>query len=292
MNVFLVVTITGLGSTMEHPKIFPWELDQWILETNPSNKTILPREQTAVPWKVVGLEDDRRSPFLSTWPLCMGHSEFVFGGVSWSENPPTKTSFLFNNPETEKCSYLMDVSKNRGGPPKSSILIGFSIINHPFWGVSLFLETPLCTKISLSTPPQKKTNLSNLHQAEVSQADLFEIIEIASILDDSNSQTKNLSFQNGQLGLAGRLYQPWFHAYFVRWLHLYLPPIFLPWFPPQTFPQTNQPPLQKRITTWNPISNHLRMDVWWFPTISYVKIGNHPIETTIYKWLAARGSRH
>ena len=28
------------------------------------------------------------------------------------------------------------------------------------------------------------------------------------------------------------------------------------------------------------------MDVWWFPTISYVKIGNHPIETTIYEWLA------
>ena len=27
----------------------------------------------------------------------------------------------------------MDVSKNRG-TPKSSILIGFSIINHPFWG--------------------------------------------------------------------------------------------------------------------------------------------------------------
>ena len=28
----------------------------------------------------------------------------------------------------------MGVSKNRSGPPKSSILIGFSIINHPFWG--------------------------------------------------------------------------------------------------------------------------------------------------------------
>ena len=27
------------------------------------------------------------------------------------------------------------------------------------------------------------------------------------------------------------------------------------------------------------------MDVWWFPTISYVKIGNHLIDTTIYKWL-------
>ena len=34
----------------------------------------------------------------------------------------------------------MDVSKNRG-TPKSSISIGFSIINHPFWGVSLFSET-------------------------------------------------------------------------------------------------------------------------------------------------------
>ena len=28
--------------------------------------------------------------------------------------------------------------KNRGGPPKSSILIGFSIINHPFWGTPIF----------------------------------------------------------------------------------------------------------------------------------------------------------
>ena len=32
----------------------------------------------------------------------------------------------------------MGVSKNRGGPPKSSILIGFSIINHPFWGTRIF----------------------------------------------------------------------------------------------------------------------------------------------------------
>ena len=30
-----------------------------------------------------------------------------------------------------------------GFPPKSSILIGFSIINHPFWG-KIFLETSIC----------------------------------------------------------------------------------------------------------------------------------------------------
>ena len=31
----------------------------------------------------------------------------------------------------------MGVSKNRG-TPKSSVLIGFSIINHPFWGSTIF----------------------------------------------------------------------------------------------------------------------------------------------------------
>ena len=36
----------------------------------------------------------------------------------------------------------MVVSEN-GGTPKSSILIGISIINHPFWGTPIFLETPI-----------------------------------------------------------------------------------------------------------------------------------------------------
>ena len=34
----------------------------------------------------------------------------------------------------------MDVSVN-GGTPKSSILMGFSIINHPFWGIPIFGNT-------------------------------------------------------------------------------------------------------------------------------------------------------
>ena len=36
----------------------------------------------------------------------------------------------------------MGVSKN-GGTPKSSILIGFSIINHPFWGTPIFGNTQM-----------------------------------------------------------------------------------------------------------------------------------------------------
>ena len=35
----------------------------------------------------------------------------------------------------------MDVSENNA-TPKSSILIGFSIINHPFWGTPIFGNTP------------------------------------------------------------------------------------------------------------------------------------------------------
>ena len=40
-----------------------------------------------------------------------------------------------------KQSIYMGVSKNRG-TPKSSILIGFSIINHPFWGIPIFWKHP------------------------------------------------------------------------------------------------------------------------------------------------------
>ena len=32
----------------------------------------------------------------------------------------------------------MGVSKNMVNPPKSSILIGFSIITHPFWDTTIF----------------------------------------------------------------------------------------------------------------------------------------------------------
>ena len=48
----------------------------------------------------------------------------------------------------------MGVSKN-SGTPKSSILIGCSIINHPFWGTPSFGNTHI-PKI-----PPKKTNMLN-----------------------------------------------------------------------------------------------------------------------------------
>ena len=46
-----------------------------------------------------------------------------------------------NNPSyKDTYDVHMDVSEN-SGTPKSSILIGFSIINHPFWGTPIFGNT-------------------------------------------------------------------------------------------------------------------------------------------------------
>ena len=46
------------------------------------------------------------------------------------------------------CMYHMGVSENNG-TPKSSILIGCSIINHPFWGTPIFGNTHIFVVISL-----------------------------------------------------------------------------------------------------------------------------------------------
>ena len=52
-------------------------------------------------------------------------------------------SMHFRHTHTQKSHIRMDVSEN-SGTPKLSILLGFSSINHPFWG-TLFLETPVYT---------------------------------------------------------------------------------------------------------------------------------------------------
>ena len=52
----------------------------------------------------------------------------------------------------------MDVSLN-GGTPKSSILIGFSIINYPFWGTPIFGNTQI-------NPIFRETTISPIFQNE------------------------------------------------------------------------------------------------------------------------------
>ena len=55
--------------------------------------------------------------------------------------------------------HIWMLPKIMGFPPKSSILKGFSIINHPFWGTSIFGNT------HLDIPGCKMICFTNLNQA-------------------------------------------------------------------------------------------------------------------------------
>ena len=76
-------------------------------------------------------------------------SQVVFLGVSETINSMTKHQRL-------DLALHMGVSEN-SGTPKSSTLIGFSIINHPFWGTPIFLKHPYIRAVwsSITSPPPK-----------------------------------------------------------------------------------------------------------------------------------------
>ena len=72
----------------------------------------------------------------------------AFGGVLGPGAPALTPAALVASAPAFALAYvslrnLSDCSEN-SGTPKSSILIGVSIINHPFWAGPLFLETPIC----------------------------------------------------------------------------------------------------------------------------------------------------
>ena len=67
-------------------------------------------------------------------------------GKCWSSTRPllhaSKIDITLISESRFKTTLQMDVSEN-SGTPRSSILIGFSIINHPFWGTPIFGNTQM-----------------------------------------------------------------------------------------------------------------------------------------------------
>ena len=57
---------------------------------------------------------------------------------SWNSSQKKSCQHWKQNPSSKQ----MGVSEN-SGTPKSSILIGFSTINHPFWGTTIFGNTQI-----------------------------------------------------------------------------------------------------------------------------------------------------
>ena len=74
-----------------------------------------------------------QEPFMST--LNLGAQVWKFWNLAEAKG------FSLKRRETWFVLTHMGVSKNNG-TPKSSILIGFSIINHPFWGTPYFWKHP------------------------------------------------------------------------------------------------------------------------------------------------------
>ena len=58
-----------------------------------------------------------------------------------SESSYFCASRSWDNTKKKSKKHLWVFPKKKNGTPKSSILIGFSIINHPFWGTPIFGNT-------------------------------------------------------------------------------------------------------------------------------------------------------
>ena len=85
--------------------------------------------------------------------------------ITWHKPQPTDYfSGIKENPS--HVFYHMGVSENRG-TPKSSILIGISIINNPFWGTTIFGNTYIAPSL---IPPKHQSALSRWFPQSTSMA--------------------------------------------------------------------------------------------------------------------------
>ena len=78
----------------------------------------------------------------------------------WNQWVSSLVVGLFCPTQNNSLSWVyLGVSKNRG-TPKSSLLIRFSIINHPFWGTRIFGNIHLVILVNFSHGAKKKIHSS------------------------------------------------------------------------------------------------------------------------------------
>ena len=82
----------------------------------------------------------QRRPSFSSSPSSSPTSTFLIKAMLEAIEKTLWIALIYHNQGIQ--NILTGVSKNRGKPPKSSILIGFFIINHPFWGTNYFWKHP------------------------------------------------------------------------------------------------------------------------------------------------------
>ena len=169
-RVILLLSVFSKINEVNH-KPLSWELDR--AHRPPSDRKgrfralrwlyqVLPHRVKAMLVLYISVPDMRHNMFGSflTPPILFSyfitwHGPSVSGGLHETMASPARSVHAktkqplrsHNAKERKKVWYVtfadrtdIGVSKNRG-TPKSSILIGFSIINHPFWGTPIFGNT-------------------------------------------------------------------------------------------------------------------------------------------------------
>ncbi len=97
-----------------------------------------PKKRRSNPWKKKG----RVQPTNLASPQMLRNTY----AMTWVQR--TWNLGVFQSDRSGIFSGKMGVSKNRG-TPKSSILIGFSIINHPFWGTPFFGNIQIAMELKI-----------------------------------------------------------------------------------------------------------------------------------------------
>ena len=108
---------------LQNPKLFFYT--SWDVTFPETNSSTLPTIGLAVSFRedMKNLHQTCRQTAASAW-ICLAM-------LPWKKYP--------------KIFFQLGVSLN-GGTPESSIFIGCSIINHPFWGTSIFGNTQMVVK--------------------------------------------------------------------------------------------------------------------------------------------------
>ena len=113
----------------------------------------------------------------------------------------------------------MGVSKNRG-TPKSSILIGFSIINHPFWGTIIFGNTHMQVRQVLGIIISSNVSGTKFHHPSLSCQTSGMNVDFSGAKKGSHELQVVTSYSTNQLYATPKLkttlsyaYHPWDERY-------------------------------------------------------------------------------
>ena len=158
--MLLVDTMNKAGNYWDvrlHPWRFTWNIIMEVRKIIFLSKWVICRFHVNLPgckWRV---RETILTEACPTWLFDVKQNRFVIYISEQHQAPCTLSAKVF-----KRICINMGVSKNRG-TPKSSILIGFSLLNHPFWGTPIFGNTHILFDLNFETRYRRITHITSVH---------------------------------------------------------------------------------------------------------------------------------